>query len=139
MIIQIWSVPNYRGGRSYVSYSPDGIYKLDYVFTKSTPDSVRIFSLVEDNRVVAISPSSPHSVIAVRPSWLYLEESSDGFFRKIPCYGHKLEAGDSDTIVDLPPSWWRQLHAWLTIRLKGLEDPQLKIVEISKRYPPVDK
>lgn len=140
MTLQVWSVPNYHGGRSYVSYSPDGTYRLDYVYTKDDKDSVRVFSLLKDHKVIAIAPTPSFEIIDINPSWLCGKDFPDGTYRRVPCYGHKLEAGDSDIpIIQLPPSWWQSLHAWLTIKFKDLEQPQLKIVEVSAKYPPVTK
>ncbi len=131
MAIQIWRVPDYRHGESYVSYSPDGRYRLDYIYPQSGR-TVQVFSSLEDNDVIAIVPKPLGIEIDARTSiWLCGDDNSD-------CYKHDIQTSDGVPVY-FPPSLWRRLHAWLSIQFKDLENPQLKIVEIDSYYPPVTK
>ena len=130
MAEEVLTVPDYRGGRSYVSYSPDGKYRLDHVYPKDNGRSVRVLTSLDDGKVKAIVPISIWFDIDVNPIFLCTDDNST-------CYQHLLQTGEE--IMYLPPSPWTRLHACLVLKLKHLEEPQLKIMEISKRYPPVTK
>jgi hypothetical protein len=131
MFFQIRNVPDYREGESYVSFSPDGKYRLDHIYTTDGKDSVRIFSSQKDNNIIAIVPTPFWFEVSINPLWICNDDKSE-------CYEHILQTHDG-VPVDFPPSWWSHLHAWLTIKFKHLEKPQLNIVEIDESYPPVTK
>ena len=129
MTVQVWNVPDYHGGKSYVSYSPSGEYRVDYIFPQHSHTDLRIFTANSNGNVIAIVPTPSSFIGDVNPLWVCNDDRSI-------CYEHDIQTSYG-VPVSLPPSWWRRLHAWLTIHIRHLEDPQLKVVEVSERYPPV--
>jgi hypothetical protein len=130
LTIEIVSVPDYRGGESYVSYSPDGKYRLDLVYPQNNARSLRIITSLNDGKVKAIVPLSVGFEGSINPIFLCNSDNSR-------CYQHIL--GVDEEILPLPPLPWTRLHAWLVIKLNHLEEPNLKMMRISKWYPPVTK
>ena len=130
MAFQVGGVPDYHNGRSYISYSPDGKYRLDHIYTLNTHRSVRVFTSLSDGKVKAIVPTPNVDGISYNPDFFCDSDCSK-------CYEHILHANDDP--VHLPPSPWSELHAWLSIEFYDLADPQLEVMQISKRYPPVTK
>ena len=133
MYIQVKRVPNYQGGESYVSYSPDGRFRLDLVFPKKGYRTVRLLTSLKSGKVKSIARTSSifHDYsLDFNPSFICKDDDSY-------CYEHTLQT-DTDS-MSLSPSWWDQLHAWLVIKYNDIEDPQLEICEIDKFYPPVKK
>ncbi len=130
MALQVWGVPDYRDGESYVEYSPDGRYRLDRIYPKKGRN-VRVFSTIKDKQVIAIVPLPLGYEGDINTLWICTDDNSE-------CYEHYIQTSNGYP-VSLPPSWWRRIHAWLTIKFKDLEDPQLKIARISTEYPPVTK
>ncbi|MCT4536416.1 hypothetical protein [Halodesulfovibrio sp.] len=142
MLFQIAQVPNYKNGESYRSYSPDGRYMMDLTFPKSrNADTLMILTDLERDRVVQLKPLQD-DYISILEIWLCEEYSkgNDGIIvsKKVPCYEYTPQ-GDAGPTLTLPPSWWSQLHAWLTIQIRGTKDAQLDIVEIHEWYPPIAK
>jgi hypothetical protein len=133
MCIQVWDTPNYQGGESYISYSPDGRFRLDHVYPKTEVRTVRILTSLEDNKIKAIQATSREIFscsISIKPRFICKPDNSY-------CYERTLQTGAYR--MSLSPSWWAQLHAWLTMKHYNIEPPQLKVVSISKEYPPVTK
>jgi len=138
MAVQIYRIPNYQNGESYKSYSPDGRYMMDVVFAPLYAPTSLILTDLEQDRVVQLS-TLPDDDIDMLELWVCedLNSKRDAWIKK-PCYEYTPQ-GDAGPILTLPPSWWSQLHAWLTIKLKGLEKPQLKVMKVHEWYPPVTK
>ena len=130
MAEEILAVPDYCGGRSYVSYSPDGKYRLDHVYPKDNGRSVRVLTSLTDGEVKALVPISIWFDAGINPTFLCTDDKSH-------CYEHMLQT-DAE-IMKLPPSPWANLHAWLTIKLRHLEKTNLEIMRVSKEYPPVSQ
>jgi len=133
MLIQVWDTPNFQDGESYVSYSPDRRFRLDHVYPKKGVRTVRILTSLEDGKIKAVQATSRDinsCSISIKPRFLCKDDNSY-------CYEHTLQTGSYS--MSLSSSWWAQLHAWLVIKYHGIEDPQLKVVSISKEYPPATK
>lgn len=134
LLVMIWdvlTVPDYREGESFVSYSPDGKYRLDLIFPPDNGRSVRVLTSLGDGKVKAIIPTSAwFDDVGINPTFICTDDESN-------CYKHMLQTDRG--ILNLPPLPWTRLHAWLVINLNQLEEPNLKIMKISKRYPPVTK
>ena len=127
---EIITVPNYQNGRTDEHYSPDGRYKVDIIGTQNNTRIVRVVTSMSDGTVEAIAPLSIGFKGSVNPQFLCNNDNSK-------CYKHVL--GVDEEGLYLPPSPWAKLHAWLVIKFKKLENPNLKIMGISKKYPPVSQ
>jgi hypothetical protein len=139
MLFQIAQVPNYKKGESYRSYSPDGRYMMDLIFPQGRNSNILLMLTDLDLDQVVQLTTLPDDDIDILELWVCKELNSKKDARiKKPCYEYTPK-GDAGRILTLPPSWWSQLHAWLTIQIRGTKDAQLDVVEIHKWYPPVKK
>ena len=139
MLFQIAQVPNYKNGESYRSYSPDGRYMMDLIFPQGRNSNTLLMLTDLDLDQVVQLTTLPDNDIDILELWVCedLNSKKDAWIKK-PCYEYTPQ-GDVGPILTLPPSWWSQLHAWLTITIRGAEDPQLNVVKIQEWYPPVKK
>ncbi|MEZ6853086.1 hypothetical protein [Halodesulfovibrio aestuarii] len=129
MGLKIAMTRDYRGGGSYVSYSPDGKYKMDRIYLNDSEIMMLSLTDLEKQQVVLIDN--------IPIDWPHIQEHWEYNKKRTRCIYYNY--GDEFDKLPLPPSIWDRLHAWLTIKLKDLENPKLKIVEISTRYSPVTK
>jgi hypothetical protein len=139
MLFQIAQVPNDKNGESYRSYSPDGRYMMDLIFPQGRNSNILLMLTDLDLDQVVQLTTLPDDDIDILELWVCedLNSKKDAWIKK-PCYEYTPQ-GDAGPILTLPPSWWSQLHAWLTIQIRGTKDAQLDVVEIHKWYPPVKK
>ncbi len=119
MAFDVWWIPNYINGDAYVSYSPDGQYKMAHVYApKSENNQVvsHILTSISSNDVLAIIPV-PLSYIGNFQNLWWCGEAEDN------CRAFTYYTGDDSLDINLDPSLWRRVHAWLTVKIKGLEEP----------------
>ncbi|QMV12833.1 hypothetical protein [Vibrio spartinae] len=119
MAFEVWLVPDYRDGKAYVNYSPNREYKAMYVFPKEPSNHIPLL-------IVKMVDQSVSAIILLPKDWVstgldFIWECDD---TKLPSCTSYRDAPK----VSLPPSLWQRLHAWLTVKLKHLEQPHLKEV-----------
>ena len=117
------SMVDYRGGRTSVSCSPDGIYKMQTVFPLPLGRGGPIFILTEraTNNVLMIR-KPPSDLFDLRHWWRYESEHSKELY-----FGYQYGGIDiNDNTFKIPPSIFRRIQAWLIIKIHQLEDPQLQ-------------
>lgn len=121
----IYKIRDYRGGKAYISISPDNKYKVSSVYTKDGRAAGYLVTSLPTNQIKAI---------VRRPVWwdsLQVYNIWQCGENNKQCYSYTYDlTGKADEIL-LPPTLWQQAHAWLTIKIKGLENPQLTEVESS--------
>ncbi|MDB1124975.1 hypothetical protein [Vibrio algarum] len=141
MVYQVWRIPNFDGATIYkVSYSPDGLYKMSGVYSKSLSNkSYSLLTSLKDNRLVAIVPSGQLGT-GEKDSWTcsqIVEIPCATFFPKShpkhnasscivnslieleSCVEYVADINDKHHTISLPPSYWQQLHAWFVVMLQG--------------------
>lgn len=123
MIWDIYRIPDYNGGEAFVSISPDKRYKVSHVYPVGSTPSVYLLTDLADHQVKAM---------VIKPHWwdgFQVRMRWDCNKQKIHCTAFYYDINrEADDIV-IPPTLWQQLHAWLTIKIKGLENPQLTEIE----------
>ncbi|ASA55634.1 hypothetical protein [Vibrio gazogenes] len=110
----IWVTPDYKGQDAYVSNSPDGQYKA--LIVPTTSRTVLILQHLKDQNNLIVTPLPKDWVASLSDdNWTCDKENGCTAYRA----GYQPE-------FSLPPSFWLRLHTWLTIKIKHLENPQLK-------------
>jgi hypothetical protein len=132
-------IPDFHKGRSYVSFSPDGKYRMDNVFLAQFEPVLFVLTRLDDQRIVRIDSVALNNLEIIRDTWLCedWEQDSRGVWngKRIPCYGYSY--GDEDITIQLPPSWFEKILAWLAVEAKRLAVSQLEIIKINPSYPPI--
>jgi hypothetical protein len=122
MVLVVQGTPNYRGAKSYVNYSPDGKYRLDNIYPKKGY-IYNIITLLPENKVVVIDNIPLVGELSISDLWFCNNTYTN-------CTGYTYDISDPSCTINLPPSWWQQLKAWLIIKTKHLENPDFKIMRV---------
>lgn len=134
----IFRVPNYTAGHAYINSSLDGKYKAMTLFLNQDLDhSWTYFSLsfgdYAADVLFAIADASSGEILAFyHPPDSWRSSGSGGHWTcegetERTCTSFRFPYFDD---ISVPPSWWKQTHAKLTVKLLGLENPQFKKVTI---------
>lgn len=118
MAFDVWRVPDYQYGKAYFSYSPDGAYKAMYVFPQTPASTIPLLimdTVDQSVRAIILLPADDWGMTGGDDIW------SCGKRQKSACTAYRL-----DPKTELPPSPWQRAHAWLTVNIKRLEQPQLQ-------------
>ncbi|WP_409524481.1 hypothetical protein [Nitrincola sp. MINF-07-Sa-05] len=123
MAIEVARTPSYDSGEAYVSYSHDGKYRGGVVYIAKQH---RTGWMSSSNTVYLLTDPSGKEIHAIFPMDKYWQAGSGTIWR---CGERRDEActGVRDGFLfeaQLPVSYWQRLHAWLTVRLKGLQDAE---------------
>lgn len=132
MSFQIWSIPNYTDGKASVVYSEDGKYKGMTIYPNNIKEwwTLAILVRVKDNEVIAIEPLTRDSEVIRVEGWF--DCLREEYYNKYK--GNCFSPADAMDIIKLPPSLWHRVHAWLTIKIRGLENPNLKETDRTPQY-----
>lgn len=134
----VFRVPNYSGSDAYVTHSPDGKYKAMTLFMNENDRNFWesfALSFGDYNRSVlfAIADASSGEILAFyHPPRFWQSSGSGGHWTcekegTPSCKSFWFSNYDD---IQMPPPWWKRIHAKLTVKLKGLENPQFKEVTI---------
>lgn len=114
-IFDVWVTPDYKGQEAYVSNSPNDQYKALIIPTASS-QTVLILQRLDNQQYVLITPLPSDWVASLSDdNWICDKENGCTAYRA----GYRPQ-------FSLPPSFRLRLHAWLTIKIKHLKNPQLK-------------
>jgi hypothetical protein len=118
----VWWIPDYRGGNAYVSCSPDGRYKALLVHTaENTADAGSAQIIFErDHSVPVYIMRFPRDwYFTGRFSWSCSNNANDH------CAEYTEFRLSYEHPITLPPTLWQRLHAWLTVKIRRLDNPDL--------------
>ena len=115
MAFEILRIPNYKNGTAYVSYSPDGQYEAVDVYTETI--LIRLIRRQNDGSVILIQRMPRDFIAKIHTTW-DCDDNQQNCVRFSRSYDYETR---------LPPTFWQRLHAWLTVKLKGLENPNLNV------------
>ncbi len=140
MMWEVLTLGNFHDARTYVSFSPDGRYKMDHILPANGGPSVQMVTSLETGAVVVVEQVPSVEVVSINPCWFCFHQGSDNVYRLGDCYAYQLEAGDSDIPeLTFPPSLWQSMRTELFLKLTGSQNYNLEIVKVDPNYPPVSK
>ena len=135
MALSVSKTPSFDGGTAYISYSPDGQYRAGRVIIseenrlKGGARSYYLLTDVTGKHIYAFIPMPKYwqASTIVGTVWLCGESMNR-------CYSENTSvvtgfrdgwAGPDEFFeVSLPVSTWYRIHAWLAVRIKGMQDAE---------------
>lgn len=134
MVASVSNTPSFDGGKAYVSFSPDGQYRVGWIIISEEnrlKGGARSYFLLTDatgKHVYAFIPTPRYwQSTGGRAVWLCGEsmESCHSENNAVVTGFRDGWAGADELFeVSLPVSTWYRIHAWLAVRNKGMQDAE---------------
>ncbi|MDH4396907.1 MAG: hypothetical protein QE278_14615 [Limnobacter sp.] len=134
----VFKISNYKASNAYVSFSPDGKYKSIVMVLNDDFDDFWIsfalgFGDYENDILFAIADASTGEMLAFyHPPNDWRSSGAGGHWTcegegKKTCISYRFPYFYE---IPLPLTWWQRTHAKLTVKIKGLENPEFKKVTV---------
>ncbi|GAB2586776.1 hypothetical protein [Nitrincola alkalisediminis] len=134
MALWVSNTPSFDGGKAYMSYSPDGQYRVGSVYISEEnrlKGGARSYFLLTDatgKHVYAFIPMPRDwESTGDGAAWLCGESMERCHSENnvvVTGFWNGWAGADELFEVSLPVSTWRRIHAWLAVRNKGMQDAE---------------